>query len=99
MSLIFGKMSNSIKRSFEKELDTTISEDDIKDAIKDKNEERRLLNEYYDLGKLEPSALTGMELYQVSYQAQFKFDRDELKANLRKIIDDTKIRYEKGSAL
>ena len=85
-----------LKEVLEKELDTTISEDDIKDAIKDKNEERRLLNEYYDLGKLEPSALTGMELYQVSYQAQFKFDRDELKANLRKIIDDTKIRYEKG---
>ena len=47
--------------------------------IKDKNEERKLLNEYYDLGKLQPSALTGMELYQVSYQAQFKFDREKLK--------------------
>ena len=37
-----------------------------------------------------------MELYQVSYQAQFKFDREELKKSLRKIIDDTKLRYEKG---
>lgn len=85
-----------LKEVLEKELDTTINEDDIKNAIIDKNEERKLLNEYYDLGKLEPSALTGKELYQVSYQAQFKFDRKELKSNLRKIIDDTKIRYEKG---
>mgnify|MGYP000905779076 CR=1 FL=1 len=68
------------------------------DLIKDKNEERKLLNEYYDLGKLQPSALTGMELYQVSYQAQFKFDREELKKSLRKIIDDTKLRYEKGES-
>ena len=38
-----------------------------------------------------------MELYQVSYQAQFKFNREELKKSLRKIIDDTKERYEKGN--
>ena len=87
-----------LKDVLEKELDTTITEEDIIDAIKDKNEERRLLNEYYDLGKLQPSALTGMELYQVSYQAQFKFDREELKKSLRKIIDDTKLRYEKGES-
>ena len=87
-----------LKEVLEKELDITITEEDIKEAIKDKNEERKLLNEYYDLGKLQPSALTGMELYQVSYQAQFKFDREELKKSLRKIIDDTKLRYEKGES-
>lgn len=87
-----------LKEVLEKELNTTISEDDIREAIKDKNEERRLLNEYYDLGKLEPSALKGMELYQVSYQAQFKFDRDALKEELRKVIDDTKARYERGES-
>lgn len=85
-----------LKEVLEKELETTISEEDIKRAIIDKNEERKLLNEYYDLGKLQPSALTGMELYQVSYQAQFKFDRKELKKSLRQVIDDTKERYEKG---
>ena len=85
-----------LKEVLEKELEVTITEEDIKKAIIDKNEERKLLNEYYDLGKLQPSALTGMELYQVSYQAQFKFDRDELKKSLRKVIDDTRDRYEKG---
>lgn len=40
--------------------------------------------------------LTGMELHNVLYQAGFKFDRDELKASIRKVIDDTKERYEKG---
>lgn len=87
-----------LKEVLEKELKTTISEEDIKNAIKDKNEERKLLNEYYSLGKLQPSALTGMELYQVSYQSQFKFDREELKSNLRSIIDDTKLRYERGES-
>ena len=80
----------------EKELDVTITDDDIKNSIKDKNEERKLLNEFYELAKLEPSALTSSELYNVSYQAQFKFDREELKSSLRKVIDDTKKRYEEG---
>ncbi len=87
-----------LKETLEKELGVVITEENIKDAIKDKNDERKLLNEYYDLGKLEPSALTGMELYQVSYQAQFKFDREELKSSLRKIINDTKMRYEEGKS-
>lgn len=85
-----------LKEVLEKELGVNITEEEIKAAIKDKNEERALLNEYFELAKSEPSALTSLELYQVSYQAQFKFDRDELKASLRKIIDDTKARYERG---
>ncbi|RDY23718.1 2-hydroxyacyl-CoA dehydratase [Romboutsia maritimum] len=85
-----------LKEEVEKELGVTITDDDIREAIKDKNEERRLLREYYELGKLKPSALTGMELHQVLYQAGFKFDRDELKKDLRKVIDDMKERYEKG---
>ncbi len=87
-----------LKETLEKELGVVITEENIKDAIKDKNDERKLLNEYYYLGKLEPSALTGMELYQVSYQSQFKFDREELKSSLRKIINDTKMRYEEGKS-
>ncbi|MGM9534906.1 MAG: double-cubane-cluster-containing anaerobic reductase [Intestinibacter sp.] len=85
-----------LKEVLEKELGVNITEEEIKAAIKDKNEERALLNEYFELAKSEPSALTSLELYQVSYQVQFKFDRDELKASLRKIIDDTKARYERG---
>ena len=85
-----------LKEVLEKELDVTITDDDIKNSIKDKNEERKLLNEFYELAKLEPSALTSSELYNVSYQAQFKFDREELKSSLRKVIDDTKKRYEEG---
>ncbi|WP_024621439.1 double-cubane-cluster-containing anaerobic reductase [Metaclostridioides mangenotii] len=85
-----------LKEETEKSLGVTITEDDIRAAIKDKNEERRLLKEFYELGKSEPSMLTGMELHNVLYQSGFKFDRDELKKSVRKVIDDTKERYEKG---
>ncbi|MGL6104980.1 double-cubane-cluster-containing anaerobic reductase [Romboutsia sp.] len=87
-----------LKEETEKTLGITISEDDIRAAIKDKNEERILLKEYYELAKLQPSALTGMEIHQVLYQSGFKFDRDELKADLRKLIDSMKERYEKGES-
>ncbi|MGL5329345.1 MAG: 2-hydroxyacyl-CoA dehydratase, partial [Peptostreptococcaceae bacterium] len=51
-----------LKEEVEKSLGVKITDEDIKNAIKDKNEERSLLKEYYELGKLKPSALTGMEL-------------------------------------
>ncbi len=85
-----------LKEEVEKSLGVTITEEDIRTAIKDKNEERELLKEFYALGKLQPSALTGLELHNVLYQAGFKFDRAELKHSLRKVIDDMKERYEKG---
>lgn len=85
-----------LKEEVEKALDVTITEDDIREAIKDKNEERKLLQEFYALGKLKPSALTGMELHNVLYQAGFKFDRTELKKAIRNVIDTIKERYEKG---
>lgn len=85
-----------LKEEVEKSLGVTISEDDIREAIKDKNEERKLLKEFYELGKLQPSALTGMEMHQVLYQSGFKFNRDELKQSLRDLIDNMKKRYEYG---
>ncbi|RDY25189.1 2-hydroxyacyl-CoA dehydratase [Romboutsia weinsteinii] len=88
----------SLKDEVEKSLGVTITDEDIREAIKDKNEERRLLKEFYELGKLKPSALTGMEMFQVLNQAGFKFDRDELKSSLRNIIDSMKERYEKGES-
>lgn len=86
-----------LKEETEKLLGVTITDEDIKLAIKDKNEERKLLKEYYELAKLKPSALTGMELHQVLYQSGFKFDRDELKSELRNLIDAMKKRYEDGN--
>lgn len=88
-----------LKSEVESSLGVTITENDIKEAIKDKNEERRLLKEFYELGKLNPSALTGMELHNVLQQAGFKFDRNELKSSIRKVIDKAKERYEKGECL
>ena len=37
-----------LKEVLEKDLDVTITDDDIKNSIKDKNEERKLLNEFYE---------------------------------------------------
>lgn len=86
-----------LKEETEKALGVTISDQDIRDAIKDKNEERRLLKEYYELAKLNPSPLSGMELHQVLYQSGFKFDRADLKAELRNIIDSVKQKYQEGN--
>ena len=81
------------KEKLEEFYGITITEDDIRAAIKDKNEERALLMEYFKLGALNPPPMSGMDIHRVLYQTQFKFDRPAMKAELRKLIDDIKAEY------
>lgn len=73
-----------------------ITEEQIRQAIKDKNEERRLLNEFFELGKLDPPAVYGRSLYSVTSESQFIFDREEVKHMIRRAIDSAKEVYEKS---
>ncbi|MDR0879773.1 MAG: 2-hydroxyacyl-CoA dehydratase family protein [Clostridioides sp.] len=84
-----------LKEVCERELETTITEEDIKNAIIDKNEERRLLQDFYSLAKHKPAPMTGMELHNVLYQSGFKFERNELKESLKEVIAEAKERIDK----
>lgn len=85
-----------LKEVVEREFDVTITEEDIRKAIKDKNEERRLLKELYGLSALCPPPMTGMEQIQVLFGVQFKFDHEKKLASLRETIDKIKEEYESG---
>lgn len=94
MSLkLWAEEIKRLKERLEEFYNITITEDDIRAAIKDKNEERALLMEYFRLGELNPPPMTGSEIHSVLYQTQFKFDRPKMKADLRKLIDDIKEEY------
>lgn len=85
-----------LKEELEKKFGVTITDEDIKAAIKDKNEERLLLKEFYELGKLVPPPMSGFDMHQVLYNSGFKFNRNELKNGIRELIDSIKGKYEDG---
>lgn len=85
-----------LKEKLEKEFDVVITDEQIKEAIKIKNEERKLLKEFYELSKQLPPPITGLEQLKVLYGSQFKFDYQAKNQELRETIDKVKQDYENG---
>lgn len=77
------------KEYLEKKFDVTITEDDIRKAIKTENEARNALKNLYSVMKHDPAPITGHDLFKVLYGSGFKFDRsliaDEVNALVQKI--------------
>ena len=86
----------ALKEEVENKFKVKITDDDIRDAIKDKNEERRLLKEFYELGKLVPPPINGFDMHQVLYNSAFKFDRKDLKQSIKDMTASIKEKYSKG---
>jgi len=84
------------KEKIEKEFGVVITGENIKKAIRLKNEERKLLKEFYELSKSCPPPITGAEQLKVLYGSQFKFDYEEKNRELRATIDKVKQGYENG---
>jgi benzoyl-CoA reductase/2-hydroxyglutaryl-CoA dehydratase subunit BcrC/BadD/HgdB len=85
-----------LKEKIEKEFGAVITDEDIRRAIKIKNEERKLLKEFYELSKSCPPPITGAEQLKVLYGSQFKFDLETKNKELRETIDKVKKDYESG---
>ncbi len=66
-----------LKEKIEDMFDIEIKGEDIKQAILLKNRERQAIKDFYSLGKLKPSALTGMDILNVVNGATFKFNKEE----------------------
>lgn len=87
------------KEKLEDFLAVTISEDAIHEAIVFKNRERQAKKDFYGLGKLNPPALTGEEIFKVMYGAQFTLDKNALIARLEGITAKVQAEYEAGKRL
>lgn len=88
-----------LKEQLETQFETTISEDDIRKAINLKNRERSTLKEFYELGKLNPPAISGQDLLKVLYGSTFKFDREETIAEVSALTKKVREEYEAGQKL
>ncbi|MCF6462601.1 MAG: 2-hydroxyacyl-CoA dehydratase [Epulopiscium sp.] len=79
-----------LKERLEKEFNVKVTNDDLRQAIKKCNEERRVLKELYSLSKEDPVPISGMEVHTVLHGASFTFDKDEQNKKVMDIVKGLK---------
>ncbi len=86
----------SLKEKLEKEFNVEITEEKLMESIKLRNRERLALKEFYELGKMCPPPITGLEMHKVLSGASFKWDKEAEIKDLRDLVDKAKREYEEG---
>ena len=85
------------KEKLESHFGVTITEGQIREAIKIKNEGRKALKEFYSLMKMEPAPMLGGDMYKVLYGSTFKFDQSKIPGEVRAVIEKVKAQYDDGT--
>ena len=84
------------KEYLEKHFETTITEDDIRKAIKVNNEARLALRNLYGVMKHDPAPITGYDLFKVLYGSTFKLDRSLIAGEVNALVDKIEKEYKEG---
>ncbi|MBP1040521.1 2-hydroxyacyl-CoA dehydratase [Vagococcus sp. BWB3-3] len=87
------------KEKLEDFLDVTITEEQIQDAITLKNRERSARKNFYGLGKLNPPALSGTDIFKVMYGANFTLNKEALIQSLDNMTAQVTADYQAGKRL
>ncbi|WZL73272.1 double-cubane-cluster-containing anaerobic reductase [Clostridiaceae bacterium 35-E11] len=93
---LWKKEMTKLKERIEKEFQVEITDEKLKEAIKLCNAERKARIAFYELGKLQPSPLTGLEMLKVLYGSQFKMDKRENIQYIKELVENIKKEYKKG---
>lgn len=88
-----------LKEVLEENFNVSITEEKIKEMIVLKNKERVALKNFYALGKLNPPALSGMDILKVLYGSTFKFDKNDTIDEVNALTEKIKTAYEAGEKL
>ncbi|MTD41841.1 2-hydroxyacyl-CoA dehydratase [Erwinia sp. CPCC 100877] len=89
----------AFKEKLERFFNVKITKEAIQEAIILKNRERRAKQSFYRLGQLNPPVISGTEIFQVMYGAQYKFDKEEIISLLEETTQTIRDRYENGECL
>ncbi|GFN34951.1 double-cubane-cluster-containing anaerobic reductase [Tepidimicrobium xylanilyticum] len=81
-----------LKEALEDRFNVKITDEILREEIKKRNRERKILLDYYELGKLNPSPITGSEINETIEALGFQFDR---KAQCDFILERTRELKEK----
>lgn len=76
----------------------SITEQDIREAIRRKNHERSVMRRYLELGKLDPAPISGYEMGSCIDAGNFSFDLEERCAEIERRIDEVTARCSSGES-
>ncbi len=85
-----------LKNYLEKKFDVTITDDDVREAVKINNQVRRSLKGLYEVMKNDPVPINGQDLFKVLYGSTFKFDRKAIPAEVDALVEKIKKEYADG---
>jgi benzoyl-CoA reductase/2-hydroxyglutaryl-CoA dehydratase subunit BcrC/BadD/HgdB len=74
------------KDEIEKRLGVTLTDEKLKAAIRDLNEQRGLMRELADINRAVPAPISGMDLLKVMWAKNFAFDSRAFNEKLRELI-------------
>jgi benzoyl-CoA reductase/2-hydroxyglutaryl-CoA dehydratase subunit BcrC/BadD/HgdB len=89
----------SVKRLvdvLEETFKVNITEEKLKAAAKELNDERKLMLELADFMKYDPSPLSGQDMLKVLWARNFVFDREEFTLQVKELISELKERVDRG---
>jgi benzoyl-CoA reductase/2-hydroxyglutaryl-CoA dehydratase subunit BcrC/BadD/HgdB len=87
----------AFKKKLEEKFGIVISDEKIREAIRERNRERALLKAVYELSCLQPPPLSGQKQLQILYGSQFKFVHQEKVRELEETIALVTEEYRKGN--
>lgn len=87
------------KEYLENKFNVTITEDDIRAAIREENKVRRSLKNLYSVMQNDPAPITGQDLFKVLYGSGFKFDRSAIPAEVDALTAKINAEYAEGKML
>jgi benzoyl-CoA reductase/2-hydroxyglutaryl-CoA dehydratase subunit BcrC/BadD/HgdB len=84
----------TFKEVLEEKFDVEITNEKLREAIRQKNKERKIMLEYFELGKLNPSPISGYEVNTWIDAQSFTFDIKERCKELENRVVDARRDYE-----
>ncbi len=83
-----------LKEKLEEFFDVEITDEVLRKEIKDRNKERRILMDFYELGKLNPSPISGSEVNETIEALGFQFDRNAQCEFIAERTEELRNKYE-----
>lgn len=86
----------ALKEKLEEKFNVEITEEKVREQVSIMNRNRLALREFYELMKLDPPPIAGLNLYSVLYGSSFKFDREKAIEEVKALTERIKKEYEEG---
>lgn len=86
----------ALKEKLEQKFNVEITEEKVREQVAIMNRNRLALRGFYELMKLDPPPMAGLNLYSVLYGSSFKFDREKAIEEVTALTERIKKEYEEG---